>query len=249
MTKILISEHTNKNVYREDDKAIKIFCENYPKAEILNEALITSRIEEIGSINVPKVLEVSLIDGKWAITTEFIEGKTMQALMDENPDKLDEYMNQMVDLHISIMSNTCPSLNKLRDKMNSQILGIDELDDVNRYDLCTRLDGMPKHKKLCHGDFNPNNIIVKDDGTIYILDWVHATQGNASADVARTYLLFCLDDQKKADMYIDLFCNKTKTDKRYVQNWLPLVAASQLIKKRPEEAELLHRWLNVCEYQ
>ena len=72
---------------------------------------------------------------------------------------------------------------------------------------------------------------------------------NEFADVARTYLLFCLDNQEAADKYMDLFCKKTGTDKRYVQQWLPLVAAAQLTKKRPEEAELLHSWLNVCDYQ
>ena len=82
-----------------------------------------------------------------------------------------------------------------------------------------------------------------------VLDWNHATQGNASADVARTYLLFCLKDQATADMYLDLFCQKTGTDKKYVQTWLPIVAAAQLSKKRPEEAELLNRWAQVCDYQ
>ena len=57
-------------------------------------------------------------------------------------------------------------------------------------------------------------------------------RGNASADVARTYLLFCLSDQAAADKYMDLFCEKTGTAKRYVQQWLPLVAAAQLTKKR-----------------
>ena len=51
---------------------------------------------------------------------------------------------------------------------------------------------MPNHKKLCHGDFDPKNIILRDDGEAFILDWAHATQGNASADAARTYLLFWL---------------------------------------------------------
>lgn len=74
---------------------------------------------------------------------------------------------------------------------------------------------MPKHDKVCHGDFNPSNIIVTKDGGLYILDWAHATQGNASADVARTYLLFCLEgDRAKADKYLDLFCKKSDTAKR-----------------------------------
>lgn len=250
MARELISQNATKSVYRDGDKAIKVFCKGFPKAEVLNEALISARVEALGEINIPSTLAVSVDDdGCWAITKDFIDGKTLQQLMDENPDKLDEYMNQMVDLQLMIHSKNCPLLNKLKDKMARQISEIEELNPVNRYDLLTRLDSTPKHKKLCHGDFQPSNIIVAPDGRMFVLDWVHATQGNASADVARTYLLFCLENQDTADKYMDLFCKKTGTDKRYVQQWLPLVAASQLTKKRPEEAELLHKWLNVCDYQ
>ena len=205
----LIATTATKKVFRDGDKAIKVFNADFPKADVLNEALITARVEEVGGINVPKVLEVGVFEGKWSITFDFIEGKTLQQLMDENPDKLPEYMENMVDLHLSILSKQCPLLNKLKDKMSRQILDTEELEDVTRYDMRTQLDSMPKHTKLCHGDFNPSNIVVTDDGTMFVLDWVHATQGNASADVARTYLLFCLQDQNKADMYMNLFCKKT----------------------------------------
>lgn len=250
MARELISQNATKSVYRDGDKAIKVFCKGFPKAEVLNEALISARIEAIGGINIPSTLAVSVDeDGCWSITKDFVEGKTLKQLMDENPDKLDEYLDKMVDLQLTIHAKTCPLLNKLKDKMARQISEIEELNAVNRYDLLTRLDSTPKHVKLCHGDFQPDNIIVTDDGTMYVLDWVHATQGNASADVARTYLLFCLENEEKAEKYMDLFCEKTGTDKRYVQQWLPLVAAAQLTKKRPEEAELLHQWVNICDYQ
>lgn len=250
MARELISKNATKSVYRDGDKAVKVFCKGFPKAEVLNEALISARVEAIGDINIPSIQAVSVEeDGCWSITRDYIEGKTLKELMAENPDKRDEYLNQMVELQLMIHSKTCPLLNKLKDKMARQISEMEELDPVNRYDLLTRLDSTPKHAKLCHGDFQPDNIIVKEDGTMYVVDWVHAAQGNASADVARTYLLFCLTDQAAAEKYMDLFCEKTSTAKRYVQQWLPLVAAAQLTKKRPEEKELLQSWLNVCDYQ
>ena len=92
-------------------------------------------------------------------------------------------------------------------------------------------------------------VAVKEDGTMYVLDWVHATQGNASADVARTYLLFCLDNQEAADKYMDLFCKKSDTAKQYVQKWIPIVAASQSVKGRAEEREFLLHWVNVVDYE
>ena len=61
-----------------------------------------------------------------------------------------------------------------------------------------RLDSMPTHVKVCHGDYNPSNIIITPEGKPFVLDWSHATQGNASADVARTYLLFKLEKKDSA---------------------------------------------------
>jgi len=122
MARELISKNATKSVYRDGDKAIKSFCTGFPKAEVLNEALISARIEEIGGINIPATLAVSVDeDGCWSITKDFIDGKTLKQLMDENPDKLDEYMEQMVDLQLTIHSKVCPLLNKLKDKMIRQI--------------------------------------------------------------------------------------------------------------------------------
>lgn len=249
MAKQLISSSSTKSVYRDGNVAIKEFCEGFPKAEVLNEALCNARVEDLPGLHVPKILGVSVVDGKWSIMKEYIEGKTLEQLMEENPDKTQEYMEQMVDLQLEIHSKACPLLNKLKEKTIRALNEEPELDESTRYELLTRLDGMPKHTKLCHGDFSPSNIIVQEDGTMYVIDWVHASQGNASADVARTYLLLSLKDSKLADLYMDLFCEKTDTDKRYVQGWLPIVAAAQLVKKRPEEKELLEKWINVFPYQ
>lgn len=248
MSDNIIAVRNGKTIYREGNTAVKVFDEGYAKPDVLNEALNQSRVENIG-INVPKILEVKMTDGKWAIVSEFIEGKTLAQLMQENPDKMDEYLNLFVDLQMKIHTATCPMLNKLKDKMNRKISEAD-LDATTRYELHTRLESMPKHTKVCHGDFNPSNIIVKSDGTPYILDWSHVTQGNASADVARTYLLFNLAGQPElAYDYLNLFSKKSDTAKQYIQKWMPIVAASQLVKGKPEEREFLLSWVDVVEYE
>ena len=244
----VIAVSKNKVLYRDGDKCIKLFDELYSKADVLNEALNQSRIENIG-LNIPKILEVKLIEGKWAIVFEYIEGKTLAQLMEENPEKKNEYIELMVDLQMSIHSKKSPMLNKLKDKMNRKISATG-FDATTRYDLHTRLEGMPKHNKVCHGDFNPTNIIITPDGTPYIIDWAHVTQGNASADVARTYLLFCLNgDEEGAKVYLDTFCKKSDTAKQYVQKWMPIVAASQSVKGHEDEFEFLSSWVNVVDYE
>ena len=244
----IIAVRKNKTIYRDGDQCIKVFSEDYSKADVLNEALNQARIEETG-LNIPAVLEVTMVDGKWAIVSEYIKGKTLAQMMQENPEKKDEYLELLVDIQLQVQKKTCPMLNKLKDKMNRKI-SMSELDATTRYELHTRLEGMPKHKKVCHGDFNPSNVIITEDGTPYILDWAHATQGNASADAARTYLLFWLNgDIDGAKKYLDLFCKKSDTAKQYVQKWMPIVAASQSVKGNEKEREFLLSWVNVVDYE
>ncbi len=244
----VIAVRTAKTIYRDGDKVIKVFDSSYPKSDVLNEALNQARVEEAG-LPVPKLMEVTTIDDKWAIVNEYIQGKTLAQLMEENPDKRDEYLNRFVNLQLQIHSKKAPLLGKLRDKMSRKITET-SLDATTRYELHTRLESMPKHNKICHGDFNPGNIICGDNGQDYIIDWAHATQGNASADAARTYLLFWLaGDIDTAEKYLNLFCKQSDTAKQYVQKWLPIVAASQSVKGKPEEREFLLHWIDIADYE
>ncbi len=246
----IVSVRATKIIYRDGDLAIKVFNEGYKKSDVLNEALNHARVEETG-LSVPELHEVGRIDGKWAIVTQFVEGKTLSQLMqeEEDPDKKDAYLDLFVDLQLSVHAKRSPLLSKLKDKMNMKIAQ-SGLDATTRYELNTRLESLPKHNKVCHGDFNPSNIIITKEGTPYILDWSHATQGNASADAARTYLLFSLTgDEALAEKYLSLFCKKSDTARQYVEKWIPIVAASQLVKGKPEERELLMRWVDVVDYE
>ncbi len=244
----LIFSREDKKIYKTDGRLVKVFDSSYSKANILNEALNHARVEET-DLNVPKIQAVQVVDGKWAIVLDYIEGETLQSLMDAHPEKEDEYLNLFVDLQMTVLSKNAPMLNNLTEKMQHKISATD-LDATTRYDLHTRLDSMPKHVNLCHGDFNPTNVIITSDGTPYIIDWAHATQGNSSADVARSYLLFYLNGKKElGDKYLKLYCKKSDTAIHYVQRWIPIVAASRLTASKPEEEAFLRSWIGVVDYQ
>lgn len=243
----VIAEREKKTIYRDGDKAVKVFDSDFLKSDILNEALNQARIEET-NLNIPSIRAINMVDGKWAIVSDFIEGETLDKLMKENPDKADEYLELFVELQLVVHAQKSPLLNKLKDKMKRKI-DETELNATIRYELHTRLESMPKHNKVCHGDFNPSNIIITEDGTPYILDWSHASQGNAAADAAITYLLFKLaGDDETAEKYMKLYCLKSDTARQYVEKWLPIVAAAQSVKGKPEEKELLLKWTDVVEY-
>lgn len=243
----VIATRNNKTIYQDEDAVIKVFDESYPKSSVLNEALNHARVEETG-LKIPKIRSVGSMDGKWFISMDYIPGKTMEQMMLEQPEKLPELLEQFVDLQLLMHSKTAPLLNKLKDKLNTRIQGVSGIDDSAKYEILTCLDSMPKHTKVCHGDFTPSNIIINESGT-YILDWSHATQGNASADTAATYLKLAYHNKELADAYLKLFCEKSNTELQYVQNWFPIVAALQLAKAVPEEKEFLHKWLDFIQYQ
>ena len=102
----VIAVRNTKTIYRDGDRCLKVFNKNHPKWEVLDAALNQAKVEETG-LNVPKVLEVSRVDGKWTLVTDYITGKTLEQLMLETEDeaKRDEYLERFVDIQISVSKN------------------------------------------------------------------------------------------------------------------------------------------------
>lgn len=245
-----IAERETKTVYKDDGKTIKLFVENYSKANILNEALNHARVEEGTDLNLPKLIEVGKIGERWAIVMEHIEGTPLNQLMEEHPEKEDEYLNMFVDIQLNIQSHTVPLLVRIKDKFRRKLTETTCIAESTKFDLLQRLEGMENHTKLCHGDFNPSNIIIKADGTAYIIDWAHVTRGSEAADAARTFLIFSMEGKEKlAEKYMDLFSKKSGLNKKNIQRWLPIVAATQMTKERKEEQDFLSRWIDVVDYE
>ena len=219
----MISDGEKVQVFECGGKCAKVFKDpNVPKSVFLYEALTHTRVEETGCRHIPAFEEITKTDGKWVIV--------------------------YVDLQTEIHGLRSAKISKLKDYLKRSIESLDMVDDVKKYELLTRLEAMPKHTKLCHGDFAPENIIVNEKG-MFIVDWFKAKQGNASADVAKTYLNFCLNHRTEyAEKYLKMYCAKTGTAINYVQDWLPIVAAAQLKFKKPEERELLLTWIDIADY-
>ena len=142
----VVAKRKGKVIYRDGNNLIKLFDETYSVANVLNEALNQARIEET-ELNIPKLQEVTKIDGKWAISMDYIEGKTLEQLILENPEKTDEYLNLFVDTQIDMHSKRSTQLRKLHDKMVDKIDSTD-LERSVKYDLKSRLAGFEKHNKV-----------------------------------------------------------------------------------------------------
>ncbi|MBR3234960.1 MAG: phosphotransferase [Atopobiaceae bacterium] len=245
--KSVIVERHNKVVYDCGDTVVKVFNGNKPAADIMNEALNLARADQAG-IDVPELLEVGKVGNTWAIATKKVEGKTLRQLINEDPEV--ERMADFVELELQIHAHKNPLMNRQKDKYARMINSLgDIISEATQYELLVRLDGMPNHNKICHGDFVPSNIIVREDGTMSVCDWAHATQGNGGADCATTYLHLMLGGEKEiAEKYLRTYCERQGCEMSYIQNWMSIVAAAELARGRVVEQDYLLSMIDVVDY-
>ena len=208
----IIVKRSYKTVYKCDDSIVKVFNEEHPKSDVFNEALITARIEETG-LDIPKVKGVSLVEGKWALEIEYKDGKTMEDMMNSDKKNIEKYMEDFVDLQLQIHGKTSPLLKGMKDKLARQINSLKDLDATTRYELLTRLESMPKHNKVCHGDFNPSNVIVVKNGKMTVVDWAHATQRKCKCGRGYDISSLCIERSGNSRSVFEIVLQKERYGK------------------------------------
>ena len=241
----IIAVRSRKTVFRDGDYTAKVFDADYSKVSVLNEAQNLAKIETTG-LQVPELIGVIQIDGKWSIVSRYIPGKSLSRLMKENPAESDAYLERMVRLQLQLYAIECPLLNRLSDVL-LQKLRQAPLEPAETAALYTWLEGLEKQTTICHGDFCPSNIIITPENEAYIIDWSYAAQGSPEADIARTYLVLLLQGNPDlAKRYLDRVCNLGGISGQTVQLWLPVVAAAQAARSTPEERALLHTFIRMA---
>lgn len=245
----VLLERTDKVVTKDKDSVLKIFGPSYKVSAILNEAMNEARAAETG-LPVAKVIEVLKIRDHWCIRREWIEGKTLAETMAADKKGLMRYLKEFVAIQCEIFGKTSERMGNLADKLDKQI-SASALPRETRYDLHMKLQSMPRGKALCHGDFNPTNVIITPKGDWRVIDWSHVRLGDPLADVARTYLLFWLSGHvAAAEKYMTLACEALKAKISDVQKWLPIVAAAESSKEQSvKNHELLLHWASVVDYE
>jgi thiamine kinase-like enzyme len=245
----VLLERADKVILRDKNTVLKIFGPSYKVSLILNEAMNEARAAETG-LPVAKVIEVMKLRDHWCIRREWVEGDTLADVMAKDKKNLQKYLKQFVAIQCEIFKKTSDRMGNLADKLDKQI-SASPLPRETRYDLHMKLQSFPRGKALCHGDFNPTNVIITPKGEWRVIDWSHVRLGDPLADVARTYLLFWLSGHvAAAEKYMVLACEALKAKVQDVQKWLPVVAAAESAKEQSaKNHELLLHWASVVDYE
>ena len=237
----VIAVRNNKTVYRDGDRCIKVFQAGYSQSDVFYEVLNQTYAREAG-LPVPEILEVSTVEGKWAIVSSYIRGKTLDRLMQEQPQREDEFVQLLVDTQKMIHNASCDKLHWNYDVARGRVTSA-QMSEEKRLSLYEVLDQTPRKTQLCHGDLVPSNLIVQNNGEVMVLDWARATKGDAWADVAPTYLHFLFNHQESAaKKYLQVFCSN---DAEYLQfqKWLPIGASFRSVVGTEMESEFMSKWL------
>ncbi|ETI68256.1 aminoglycoside phosphotransferase family protein [Neobacillus vireti] len=221
-----IASGNTAKIYLYENRIVKIFNDSLPDTESSNEANKQKYAYSCG-LSVPKILDVTKIDGKQAIIMEYIKGRTIGDILSEDMDQAEYYMNISVDIQQKIHMIAADSFEPMSEKLSRQIESADNLDKRHKSALIEKLDSMTFERRLCHGDYHLFNLIMSDN-EVTIIDWVDASAGDIRADVYRTYLLYSQVSIDLAEMYLRLYCAKSDLLKDEIFQWAPIIAGARL---------------------
>lgn len=229
-----IATGNTAEIYLHENRIVKVFNDYLPETESLYEAN-KQRLAYSAGLPVPKVLEVTKIDGKQAIIMEYVDGKTVGDLLYGNQEHTKYYINLSIDIQREIHQIYANTLEPMAQKLHRQLETAPYLDERQKAVLINKLESMTYENRLCHGDFHLFNLIMSDD-KVAIIDWVDASAGDIRSDVCRTYLLYSQVSAEWADLYLQLYSEKSGLPKEDILQWLPIIAGARLAENVSSES-------------
>ena len=139
--KKVLLKRPNKEIYVEGDMLVKKFDKSFKKSDILNEAINQMRVAEAG-LNVPEIYDIRLESDGYSIVMQYIDGKSLEELMKEEPKKADEYLTKFVEVQRDMHKYNVPLLNRTKEKFTRKLYEAN-IDGNIKYELLMRLEGMP----------------------------------------------------------------------------------------------------------
>ena len=187
-------------------KFVSFFFTGYPYEYIKLEFRNALEMQK-NKIKIAKPFEIITINNRYGIIYEKIEGKTLQTMILQKEETLDTLLDMLVKLQQNIISHHTNQVLSYK----IYLLATLKNQKTHHTTILNRIDALPDDDCLLHGDFHPSNIIVMEDSTPVVIDFMNVCCGPALYDMARTFCLLKQSDSNVADLYLKKM-NITKCD-------------------------------------
>lgn len=239
----VIAVRNNKTVYRDGDTCIKVFRCGYASSDVLREAFHHAYAGECG-VDVPTLFRVTQYKDEWAIEMQYIRGKTLQQMLAESDADREDSLGQLAEMHAALHRYDAPKLPYQRDDVLRKIRALDA-EGVDHERLSAQAEALAERTCLCHGDFQPSDLLIGRDGIRYVLDWPHAVQGDPRFDTAVTYLRLLTEyGAEAAEIYLAAYVRASGIAPAQIRALFGLAAAFLLHGVSAEERMVLKEFLH-----
>lgn len=237
------------HIYRYKEGIVKLF-HSYLPADVASYEGGKQQIVHAKGLAVPEIWEITTVESQPALVMSYAEGKPLGELILENESSLahvEQYFEIFVEQQLLLHQIDGEPLELMEEKLTNQLHRATLLEDKVKETLLDQLQRMKYRKVICHGDLHPHNMLLADQ-QVTIIDWVDATAGDLRADVYRTYLLIAGHSVQMAELYLQLYCGKSKLTREEIFQWAAIVAGARLAEHHsPEEAvrllDIVKQWI------
>lgn len=222
----LIAEGNTAKLYQWEDKAVKLFHKEAAEGEAHYEAAKQEYAYNSG-LPVPKIYDVTLINGRQAIVMEYVEGESLGSLIYKDMKQAEYYMGLAIEMQMKIHAVTAEKFQPMSEKLTEKINAAIGPSHITKQRLLDKMNEISYGNNLCHGDCHVFNLIKAKD-KIVIIDWIDSSCGNIAADVYRSYLLYLQSSVDLAELYLRLYYEKSHLSKEQIFLWAPILACARL---------------------
>ncbi len=258
----------------ENGSLLKLYKHGWNRETVGTEYESTKAAHCLG-IPSPQVYGMTEQSGRYGFWMERIEGRTMLQAIQKEPFRALFYAEQMAELHYKMHQITCKQI-PTQPKVYALRIRNTSLEERTKERLLFELQRfpMPECQRVCHGDFHPMNILLREESPV-VIDWAFASVGDPRADVAGTYMitkllstasaarhvwerwLYNLFTPLFAERYLRAYLRLSGFTRQEILRWVPIRAATYLDLGLPEKANRKLRriaakhsnkaWYNRCD--
>lgn len=221
-----------------ETEVLKVYKPHVTDDVIQNEHYIGQLLNKL-PLEIPRYFGSIELNGRRALIYERIEGKIFAEPFLQGRYKT-ELAYKFSQMHFDIHK-------KVTDKLPAQYIFLkNRIIELKNYlgdtasSLLNLLDSIPADNRLCHGDYQPFNIISNSNRSV-VIDWNGACSGNPVFDVAWSYMTLnspmieqllgkCVSDTFAylGKDYLYYYCKLADMDEEQILTCLPIAAARRL---------------------